>query len=61
MNGLGFTIVSLKDYYDDTNKDITNIISLVLESLGAWGPICVSIHIGSAVMCYIPLKTGFFS
>lgn len=35
MNGLGSTIVSLKDYYLGTKKQITNIISLVLESLGA--------------------------
>lgn len=44
MNGLGSTVVSLKDDYSGTNKEITNIISLILESLEAQGPICVSIH-----------------
>ena len=32
MNDLVSTIVTLKDYYYGTNNEITNIISLVLES-----------------------------
>lgn len=35
MNDLGSTIVSLKDYYNGTNKEITDLISLVSESLEA--------------------------
>lgn len=45
MNELVSTIGPLRDYYNGTNNEITNIISPVLESPeteALWGPVVLS-------------------
>lgn len=59
MNGFGSTIVSLKDYYDSTNKERTNTISPVLE-IWELGVLPVFEFTYNQDYAFIPLKIGLF-